>query len=100
MFEHSMIEEPFYACPRYMKKDENHPNGHEEGEKSCTNRLSIEEARHIMEKLDELADEAAANHEFPDFTNLVIKRKNGVTAKIIKYTPEETLISIKNTRKV
>ncbi len=99
VFQHPMIEESFYACPRYMKKDENHPNGHGPDEPSCTNRLSINDAVGIMNKLDRTAEEAAANGEIIDYTNMRIRQKS-ITATIVRSTDKEMLIGIKNERKV
>ncbi len=48
----------FYACPKYMKKDSQHPDGHEEDERACANRLSFDAAQNIMMAISDKISEA------------------------------------------
>ena len=59
---------PFYTCRRYMRKDALHPDGHEDNEPSCTNRLSYYAAASILEKLNELIEAEMDDDCFGDYT--------------------------------
>lgn len=76
---------PFYACVRYMARDEAHPDGHEEGEAACANRLSFNAAAAIMEKISSVMEEALANGDITDWTGWQFMLK-GIRVKVLEYS--------------
>ncbi len=90
-------ETPFYACPHYMLKDENHPDGHEPGERACANRLSFTRAKGIVDRLMKTVENDENEGIFCDYTGMQFD-DNGITAEILKYDPLDTRISIVNRR--
>ena len=90
---------PFYACPKYMLKDENHPDGHEEGEPGCANRISFEDYRHLVEKISADLENAFLNGEMPDLTGSKYRWKN-VDAVIDKYSDKKIILSVLNKKEI
>lgn len=90
---------PFYACPRYMLRDADHPDGHAPEEKGCDNRLSFDDALAIIEKLSARIEEALSNGEYVDFTGMVWKFKT-IRVKILEYSDKGIRIGVRNTRKI
>lgn len=89
----------FYACPKYMLKDETHPDGHEENERACANRLSFDDAGNILMEFNKLAFEAFKNDEFIDFTNTCFKCKY-YDVKVLFYSEDKICFGIVNRRAV
>ena len=88
----------FYACPKYMLKDSNHPDGYDpEFEHACNNRLSFDEAGDVIMKVSEIMEEAYNNGEFTDWTNFSFKVKN-IQAKVLKYTDKKIEFGVVNTK--
>ena len=87
----------FYNCSRYFLKDDEHPDGHEEGERGCANRLSFTMAVNIVEKISKKIEEDM----FGDFTGMKM-RYNGIEVKVLEYSMEKglTKIGINNTNQV
>ena len=90
---------PFYACPRYMKKDKDHPNGHEEFEKGCANRVSFEDVRHIVEKLGKQMSEDEASGVIADYTGMRFKWKS-VDVVVLKYTNNKITLGVSNKKEI
>lgn len=91
---------PFYACPKYMLKDEAHPDGHEPGEPGCPNRLSFTDAEQIVLTFSRMVEQAMEDDEIVDFTGLSFKYKM-IQAKILKYrNKEDVRIGILNRRAI
>ncbi len=67
--EYTASHTPFYACPKYFLKDENHPDGHDEDEKQCLNRISTTLAWSIIEQISAMVEDAHKNSELIDFKN-------------------------------
>ena len=88
---------PFYACPKYMLKDETHPNGHEKDESGCGNHLSFQDSYKIMEKFNNIIEDSLANEEMIDFTGLRFKYKS-IQVKILKYSDDKIDIGITNSK--
>lgn len=75
----------FYACSKYMLKDEKHPNGHDRNEKACSNRMSFDDAGNIMMALhDEMSKASADPCESVDFNGFTFKCKS-YDVTILKY---------------
>lgn len=67
----------FYACSKYMLKDEKHPDGHETGEKACSNRMSFDDAGSIVMALHSaMSNESADPGETIDFNGFSFKYKS------------------------
>lgn len=90
---------PFYACPKYMKKDEKHPDGHEENERGCANRISFDDYRHLVEKISADLEKALLNNEMPDLTGNKYHWKS-VDAEITKYTDKKIILSVLNKKEI
>ena len=59
----------FYACPRHMLADPEHPDGHSPSEPSCPNNLSFVEAQKIVEHISNIQVESTMKGIRWDFTN-------------------------------
>lgn len=87
----------FYACPKYMLKDEKHPDGHEPDERACPNRISFIRANTIVEKFMKRVEADNTDNMFMDYTNMEFKY-DGITVRILKYSPTDVRIGIINKR--
>lgn len=90
---------PFYACPKYMLKDEAHPDGHERSEPGCANRASFDDVRHIVEILGSRIAEDAENGEICDYTGMRMNWKT-ITAVVLRYGEKKIEIGLQNRRKI
>lgn len=97
LYDYTGTGKPFFACPRYWAKDEEHENGHEPYEEPCMNRLDYDTAQDIVEKLSQMIDEDDKDGIVTDYKNCVIHVK-GIEAKVIRYTDKEIRIGILNRR--
>lgn len=97
VYENSMS--PFYACPKYMRKDDAHPNGHEENERGCANRISFNDVEHLVDKLGKVIAEDENNGVVADYTGLRLKWKT-IDAVVLKYTPKKIVLGIKNSKQI
>ena len=88
---------PFFACPRYMLKDEAHPDGHEEGEPGCLNRISLTAVSNLMEKLMKIVEKDDAFGAVADYTGMQFQY-NGIQAKVLKYSNKDVHLGIVNRR--
>lgn len=90
---------PFYACPKYMRKDEDHPDGHEENERGCSNRASFDDIRHIVEKLCQQISDDEKMFTYTDYTGMHLKWKM-IEAVVLKYSDTKIVIGIHNTKEI
>ena len=88
---------PFHACPRYMLKDDQHPDGHGPLEKACANRLSFGLSTKIVERLMEMVEDDVENGRYCDYTNLTFNCA-GIRVRVLKYNPHEIRLGILNSR--
>ena len=90
---------PFYACPKYMRKDEKHPDGHEEYEPGCGNRLSFESAFSIVTAL---ANQIADDGPSADHTNFKFKpsKTSAIYCVVLTDSKERIDIGVLNRRAV
>ena len=82
----------FYSCPHYYVDSINRPN-----DRSCTNRLSFDDAEAIVLKLSDLILEKEENGETADFTNFTFKYKS-IEITVIKYSLTSIHLLILNRR--
>lgn len=80
----------FYSCPRYYVDNINRP-----GERSCTNRLSFDDAEQIILKISDKILEYENRGEKADITNYSFKYRN-IEVKVLKYTEMEMRVQILN----
>lgn len=92
-------ESPFYACPRYMRRDEKHPDGHEMDEPACPNRVSFNDAASIVEKFAAVVEESILSGEITDFSNFKFNYKM-YQVTILSYDDDEVQIGIINRRAI
>jgi len=97
IYEHAVS--PFYACPRYMRKDADHPDGHEENEPGCANRISFDAYWKIVDKFGEIMEADFANGEIQDYTGLRFRWKQ-IDVKILSYSEKKILIGVSNRKEI
>ena len=86
----------FYACPKYMQKDEDNPDGYEKDqERACANRLSFDDASNIIFKFNKIVEESLLNNVIQDFNNYEFDYKK-IHIKILKYSDNHLDIGILN----
>jgi len=90
---------PFYACRKYMRKDSTHPEGHDQDEPSCTNRLSFYMTSSILQKINELIEEEMDGGYFGDYTNLSLSYK-GCRVRILGLSEGLLKLGVKNEKEV
>lgn len=95
MYVYTGSETPFYACPRYMLKDDDHPDGHAPDEKGCANRASFEAVRHLVEELGRKIEEDAENGIVMDYTGTKLKWRQ-ISAQVLSWTNLHISIGIRN----
>ena len=76
---------PFYACPKYMMKDAEHPDGHDKGEHMCNNVLSLKEAEDTVMEFLKIMEDDLLNGTTGDYTNFTFT-KGFVRARVIEYS--------------
>lgn len=80
---------PFYACPRYMRKDDEHPDGHEPDEKMCMNRLSFHSAQSVLDKMMHIVEKDVKEGVIAaDYKGLTFS-VDGVDVTVLKYSLDE-----------
>ena len=90
----------FYACSKYMVKDEKHPDGYDpDFEKACNNRLSFDDAGDVIMKFSEILAESLMNGEMNDWTNIKFKVKQ-IDVKILRYSDKHIDFGVVNKRAV
>lgn len=90
----------FYACPKYMAKDEAHPDGYVRGEElACTNQLSFDDAYGLLMDLDRQIEEDLSEMVIGDYTNTKLKHKS-IDAKVLVYKKDRLDIGVINKRAI
>lgn len=90
----------FYACPKYMRKDEKHPDGHEEWEHGCVNRLSFSDAADILTKFNKTVEEDMMSGTICDYKGCRFIHKNNIEVTILKYQSGHVSFGILNRKAV
>lgn len=92
-------ETPFFACPKYMRLDKEHPEGHGPHEPACPNRLSFADAAKVVEKLAGERVDSVARGEFCSFENYqFVLKGTGIRATVLHYEDGDKAIGIFNKR--
>ncbi len=73
----------FFACPKYMLKDESHPDGHDEKERSCLNRLSLSDAGDILSLYNKIVEDNIMDNALMDYEGYEFRHKL-ITARVLK----------------
>ena len=81
---------PFYACPKYMRQDEKHPDGYIDGERACANRISFTRAMSVMERFMKIVEEDDAAGVICDYTGMKFSF-DGIDIRILKYDPKKEI---------
>lgn len=89
----------FFACPRYMLRDEKHPNGHKPEKPGCANHISFGEAEKIVSMLSERIEEAMQEMDFRDFTGDTFHYRM-IDVKVLKYSDDEIQLGVINRKAV
>lgn len=90
----------FYACPKYMMKDDNHPDGYVRGEENaCANQLSFDDASNVIFALDKIISESMLSGEMQDYKNMEFDYKQ-IHVKVLKYSQDRLDLGILNKRTV
>ncbi|MGN8739544.1 hypothetical protein [Bilifractor sp. HCP3S3_D3] len=89
----------FYACPKYMLRDEAHPEGHDADERACSNRLSVIDAEQIVLTLSKEVEDDLVNGIMGDYTGTIIHVKQ-IDAKVLDYSDSKIKIGIVNRRAI
>lgn len=85
----------FYACPKYMLKDDKHPDGHEADERACANRLSFMDAEQIVMLLSKEVEEDLENGIMGNYKGITIRLKQ-IDAVVLEYSDYKIEIGIIN----
>lgn len=79
---------PFFGCEKYVK-------GEEYG---CPNRVNIDDYEGLVLKfLDFIGGEEAGTCDFTNFTYEYKKARQKIFVKVLKYTPNEIILGVRNT---
>lgn len=92
-------KDDFFACPKYMQKDEKHPDGYGEGERGCTNRLSFSDAANILLEFNKIVEEDMQDDMIVDYTNLTFNYKQ-IKVTVLKYGSDTLWLGIYNKRAI
>lgn len=92
-------QSPFYACPKYMLKDEKHPNGHTKDERACPNRLNFIDAQGIVEKFSDIVEEDLLSNENINYEGLEFKYKHYII-NVLEYTDKSIKLGILNKKSI
>lgn len=85
----------FFACPRYMLVDEEHPEGHERYEAACPNRLSYPDAEKIVSMMADAVQNSLAGDDFCDFTGYRFKLRQ-ISVEVLRYSDDDIRLGILN----
>ena len=87
----------FYACPRFMLADDEHPDGHQKFEPMCKNNLSFAQAEKIVSMLADEQLQSMLNCELCSFENKILTLPSeGVHAQVLSFKPGDKRIGILN----
>lgn len=89
----------FFACPKYMRKDEKHPDGFDKNETGCTNRLSFSDAGDIVVAFNKIVDDDIASFLFRDYTNYSFTLRN-ISVVVLSYSSEFIKFGVLNRKAV
>ena len=82
-----------------MKKDDKHPNGYEEGERACANRISFDDVRHLVEKFGDIIQNDEENGVIANYKGMKMKWKS-IDAIVLEYEKEKIVLGINNRKEI
>ena len=85
----------FCVCPRCVKADGEHPDGHGEYERACRNTLGTVAATDIVDKIVSLKEKARREGEVVDLTNCMFTVR-GVMVRVLKDGTRNIRLSVVN----
>ena len=85
----------FFACPKYMLVDDEHPDGHERYESACPNRLSYPDAEKIVSMMADAVHNSLAGDDFCDFTGYRFKLRQ-ISVEVLRYSDGDIRLGILN----
>ena len=85
----------FYACPKYMPADSQHPDGHARHEAACANRLSFSDAERIVSMLSDAVMESLSGDDLCDFTGYRFRLRQ-IAVTVLKYSDGDIRLGILN----
>ena len=81
---------PFYACPKYMLLDSEHPDGHLPNEPMCKNQLSFDDAQDIVQKIKKTIQDDILDDIYADYTGYTFRHKHiDVTVLLYEENPSK-----------
>lgn len=93
-------KDDFFACPKYMRKDDKHPDGFGEGETGCKNTLGFSVAGDILFAFNQIVQKDMDEGIMSDYEGLKFTFKNQIEVTILKYSASKIKIGILNTRAI
>lgn len=85
----------FYACPKYMLADHQHPDGHERYEAACPNLLNYSDAEKIVSTFSEIVQKSLSADDFCDFTGYRFNLRQ-IAVEVLKYSDGDIRLGIIN----
>lgn len=80
----------FYACPKYKE--------HEEDERACNNRLSLDDYSTMLKHLHKLMVQAELNDERLNLTHYTWKDRKGTIFTVLSHEGSRLVIQVENRR--
>lgn len=90
----------FFACPKYMRKDEQHTNGFGEGETGCKNTLSFALAADILFWFNEMVETDMNSGIMSDYEGCKFTFKNQVEVTVLKDDGKELRFGVLNKKAI
>ena len=90
----------FLACPKYMRKDEAHPDGFSEDEHGCTNRISLSTAGDIIVEFNKIVQDDLMSGIIADYEGMLFVFKNQIEVTVLKQKGDELHLGILNRKAV
>ena len=85
----------FYACPKYMPADRQHPDGHVSHEAACANRLSFSDAEKIVSMLSDAVQDSLCRDDLCDFTGYRFRLRQ-IAVEVLRYSDGDIRLGILN----
>ena len=82
----------FYACPKYKE--------HDDDERACNNRLSLNDYSKMLQHLHNLIVDAELSDEKVNLTNHTWKDKKGTKFKVLEHAGNKFVIEVANKRAI
>ena len=93
-------KDDFYACPKYMRKDEKHPDGHTDQERACANRLSFTDAGSVLFAFNKMVEDDGIDGMFADYTHARFSVGKFIDVEVLKHSGNKVRFGIYNRKAV